>query len=248
MASRGTGLPTTAGQAVNLLPGFPTATGPSSYDFYFADLNTVYVADDRAQASGGGIQKWTLAAGTWTLQYTLSGGTGYRGLSGQTITGVTTLWATNGNALFSVVDTGAASTFTSLVSAPSNTAFRGVRRIGKPSTLNRITASCGAADIYSSGNGEVGTDVVTTVLNPLGIPLIGYGLTAVGLPALPGCSCLFVHDFVFLVVGSPHVLSLPNQPSLAGTPLWIQGVDFLAPGGCNDPLLTLTDGYSFLIQ
>ncbi|MCU0865461.1 MAG: hypothetical protein MUC36_16880 [Planctomycetes bacterium] len=244
----GTGLPTTAGQAVTLLPGFPTAAGPSSYDFYFANPSTLYVADDRAQASGGGIQKWALAAGTWTLQYTLSGGTGYRGLTGQTVAGVTTLWATNGNALVSVVDTGAGSTFTSLVSAPSNTAFRGVRRLGKPTTLQRITASCGAADIFSSGTGEVGTDVITTVLNPLGIPLIGYGLSAIGFPALPGCSCVFVHNYAFVVVGSPHVLSLPNQPALAGTQLWIQAVDFVAPGGCNDPLLTLTDGYTFLIQ
>jgi len=244
----GTGLPTVAGQAVTLLPGFPTGTGPSAYDFYFANPTTLYVADDRAQASNGGIQKWTLAAGTWTLQYTLSGGTGYRGLTGQTANGVTTLWATNGSALVSVVDTGPGATVTALVAAQSNTALRGVRRLAKPSTLQRIPATCGAADLFSSGTGEVATDVVTTVLNPVGIPFIGYGISLIGLPLLPNCGCIVLHDYAFLVLGPQHLLSLPNAPSLTGTLIAIQGVDFLAPGGCNDPLLTLTDGYQFTIQ
>lgn len=249
----GTGLPTAPGQPVTLLPGFPTttvppATTPSAYDFYFANPTTLYVADDRAQASGGGIQKWELIAGTWTLQYTLSGGTGYRGLTGQTVSGTTTLWATSGNLLVSVVDTGAASTFSTLITAQTNTALRGLRRIGRPSTLQRIPATCGAADIYSSGTGEVGTDVVSTVLNPVGIPFVGYGTAVVGLPLLPNCSCLVLHNYVFLALGPQHVLSLPNNPSLAGTLIVLQGVDFLAPGGCNDPLLTLTDGYQFTIQ
>lgn len=244
----GTGLPTVTGQPVTLLPGFPTSSGPSAYDFYFANPTTLYVADDRVQLSNGGIQKWTFAAGTWTLQYTLSGGSGYRGLTGQTTGGVTTLWATNGSALVSVVDSGPGSAFTSLVAAPSNTALRGVRRIGKPSTLQRIAATCGAADLFTSGNGEVGTDMVTTVLNPLGIPFIGYGTSLIGLPLLPGCGCLVLHDYAFLVLGPQHLLSLPNNPSLTGTLIAIQGIDFLAPGGCTDPLLTLTDGYSFTIQ
>jgi hypothetical protein len=244
----GVGLPTVAGQPVTLLPGFPTVSGPSAYDFYFANPTTLYVADDRVQVSNGGIQKWAFAGGTWTLQYTLSGGTGYRGLCGQTVSGVTTLWATNGSNLVSVVDTGVGSTFTSLVTATSNTALRGVRRIGRPSTLQRIPATCGAADLFTSGNGEIGTDMVTTVLNPLGIPFVGYGTSIIGLPVIPNCSCLVLHDYAFLVLGPQSTLSLPNAASLIGTLIAIQGVDFLAPGGCNDPLLTLTDGYQFTIQ
>ncbi|MFN9757068.1 MAG: DUF3616 domain-containing protein, partial [Planctomycetota bacterium] len=127
----GAGLPTTSGQTITLLPGFPTATGPSSYDFFFADANTLYVADDRATAAGG-IQKWALAGGTWTLAYTLSPGTnvGCRGLSGTVDNGVVTLYATTTAALAQVVrvvDGGATSAFTTLLTAATNTALRDVQ-------------------------------------------------------------------------------------------------------------------------
>src|SRR5262249_17175605 len=49
----GTGLPTTGSQTPSLLNGFPTAIGPSNYDFFFADANTLYVADDRTNGAGG---------------------------------------------------------------------------------------------------------------------------------------------------------------------------------------------------
>src|SRR5207302_328024 len=81
--SNGTGLPTTGGQTSTELPGFPTSTtGHSPYEFIFKDASTVYVADDGTTANGGGLQKWTLSGGTWTLAYTLSPGTniGLRGL------------------------------------------------------------------------------------------------------------------------------------------------------------------------
>ena len=64
----GTGLPT-SGAAIAQLPGFPT-TGISNYDFFFADENTLYIADDGALS--GGIRKYTQTAGTWSLAYTLT--------------------------------------------------------------------------------------------------------------------------------------------------------------------------------
>lgn len=130
----GTGLPTTSGQTVTLLPGFPTATGPQSYDFRFADGgNTLYVGDDRTVATGGGVQKWTFNGGTWSLAYTLNAGLGTIGARGvdivATLRGINTLVATtsNGGGLFTVIDTGAASSFTSVATATTNTVFRGVR-------------------------------------------------------------------------------------------------------------------------
>ena len=70
----GTGLPQTAGQTNVSLPGMPTTGSSSPYAYVFFDLDptvagndTLYVADDRAAASGGGVQKWTLVNGTWTL-------------------------------------------------------------------------------------------------------------------------------------------------------------------------------------
>jgi hypothetical protein len=143
----GTGTPTTSGQTITLLPGFPTATGPSSYEYFFADASTLYVADDRIAASGGGIQKWTLSAGTWSLAYTINGAGGCRGLSGVVNGGSTTLFATttasNNNTAVSVTDTGAASLFTTIAAAGTNKAFRGIRI---------IPSACTAPSIAGGGN------------------------------------------------------------------------------------------------
>ncbi len=69
----GVGLPTTGGQTTTLIAG-ATSAGPSAYDFFFADSTTLYVADDRSVATGGGIQKWTFDGSVWTLTYTLNMG------------------------------------------------------------------------------------------------------------------------------------------------------------------------------
>lgn len=251
LSTVGTGLPTTTGNICTLLPGQSSTAGPSAYDFFFASPSVVYIADDRTTGVGG-IQRWDLIAGTWTLQYTLalSPTSGCRGVTGFVQNGTTTLWATaNSNTgatqLVTVVDTGAASVVTSLVTPAANTAFRGVRRIGKPSTLVRIPATCGAADITAAGNGEIGTNVTTTILNPLGIPFVGYGTLPLGAPF---CGCTLVHEFAALLGGPQHTFPLPNNPTLIGIVVLIQGLDFLAPGGCPNPPLTLTDGYQFTIQ
>ncbi len=95
----------------------------SPENFFFADPNTLYVADSgnpkgdnngagsTPQGLGdGGLQKWKLIGGTWVLQYTLttglldfvedntgatSGTTGLIGLAGQVVGGVVELFATN---------------------------------------------------------------------------------------------------------------------------------------------------------
>jgi hypothetical protein len=141
----GSGTPTTSGQTITLLPGFPTTAGPSAYDYFFADANTVYVADDRGSAAGG-IQKWTLSGGTWTLQYTLNPSTniGCRALSGVVNGGIATLYATTaesaGDHVVSVTDTGAGSLFTQLATAGTNTIFRGIRKLPTPCTPPTIDA------------------------------------------------------------------------------------------------------------
>lgn len=143
----GTGAPTTNGQTLTLLPGFDPATNSpqSTYDYYFADANTLYVADDRANPTGG-IQKWVFNSGTnvWELQYTLNSGlsTGVRGLCAETSAGVTTLYATttssNNNALVAVTDLGASSAFSTLATAGTNVVFRGLAfapSSGSPASL-----------------------------------------------------------------------------------------------------------------
>ena len=148
----GTGTPTTGGQTMALLTGFPTASGPSNYDYVFADPNTIYVADDRTTV-GGGIEKWVQSGGTWTEAYSALGGAtgniGFRSLalsSGGTLYGV----GTDGN-LYSALDTGSTFTFNDLVAPATNEIFRGVdfapTGVPEPGTL----VLCGLAAIGAVG-------------------------------------------------------------------------------------------------
>jgi len=151
VATVGTGLPTTSGQTTTLLSGFPTASGPSPYDYVFADANTLYVADDRATGSGGGLQKWTFNGSTWTLAYTLNIGltAGLRGLTGVAdglgdeilyATTADAITALAGNKLVTLTDLLSATsagteTFSTVATAPGNTAFRGVELVPEPGSL-----------------------------------------------------------------------------------------------------------------
>ncbi len=137
----GTGQPIVPGAAETTLPGMPTSGTHSTYDYWFKDANTVYLADDGSAASLGGIQKWTLTAGTWSLQYTLlntgAATTAVRGLTGTIGAGgnavlFATTSASNANNLITVTDTGAAATASILATAPVNAAFRGVEYINIP--------------------------------------------------------------------------------------------------------------------
>lgn len=126
-----------AGGVAQQLPGMSTSgLTLSTYDFWFRDENTLYAADDGSISAGsnGGLQKWTRDTGTgqWSLAYILKTGltAGLRGLTG-TIdgNGDALLYATSADTaskLVGIVDTGAASSFTTLATAPTNTFWRDV--------------------------------------------------------------------------------------------------------------------------
>ena len=137
----GTGTPTTSGQAIVSLPGFPTSGSP--YGYFFADLDatvagidTVYVASDDAAA----LTKYSLVGGTWTANGTVGASAdAYRGVTGVATGTSVTLYATRkggstatgGGELVVLVDTSGynaafSGTPTLLATAAANTAFRGV--------------------------------------------------------------------------------------------------------------------------
>ena len=136
------GLPTALDTPTQLV----TMSGGSPYDFVFTNSNTLYVADDRTLASGGGIHKFTFDGSAWNLAYVISTPlpTGCRGITflgndgsgfaqlavitNETVN-TTTLVATTPSKIFKVVDGGsdALSTSTLLQTAPSNQNFRGIR-------------------------------------------------------------------------------------------------------------------------
>jgi hypothetical protein len=241
----GTGLPTTP-TTPTLLPGFPTATGPQNYDFFFADANTLYVADDRATGAGG-IQKWALIAGTWTLQYTLAvtATSGCRGLSGYVDGGVTTLFATttqaNGNSLVSVIDAGAGSPFTTIATAAANTAFRGVRWVRTPASVTNGGIGCatsvGIPTIGTNGSpvvGNTGFQIVSgnqaSLLLTIHVLNLGPSTAPVGfsVPGAPACVTLYVAPSLLLVEfvdplgNAASALPLPPNALLGGAQLSAQ--------------------------
>lgn len=146
----GSGLPTTAGQLINSLPGLPIATG-SPYAFALADLNpaipgvdTLYVADDNA---AGSLIKYSLVETTpnmfaWQSNGAIDGGT-YRGLTIEVVGTTVTIFAVRnggtgaggGGQLVTLVDaSGHNGAFSgtpvvlasALTGTSANTSFRGV--------------------------------------------------------------------------------------------------------------------------
>jgi hypothetical protein len=147
LATTGGAPSSTTGQTLTNLSGWSTSVG-SPYAFFLADLSssvdgldTAYVADD-ATGSAGGLLKYSLVSGTWTLTGQIGTGTdAYRGLAAeQLVDGSINLFATRkggtsatgGGELVSITDAAgynasfSTTTPTLLATAAANTAFRGV--------------------------------------------------------------------------------------------------------------------------
>jgi hypothetical protein len=97
-------------------------------------MTVVYVADNRSASTGGGIQRynWNGTAWVWayTLGYTLSSSKQVWELAADFSGPNPILYATTGessaNNVVCVTDTGAASAFTTLATAATSDAFRGI--------------------------------------------------------------------------------------------------------------------------
>jgi hypothetical protein len=143
----GSGTPTSGTQTVTELPGLSALFDSSPFGYVFLTVGgvpTLYVVDDSTGGTGG-IGKWTLSGGTWTLAWRVmgvgpqtDGGTtpmGYRGLAGYLTGSTVTLMASTGMAalmqdsLVVIVDTGLSTgpaSQTVVATAVANTDFRGV--------------------------------------------------------------------------------------------------------------------------
>lgn len=248
----GTGIPTTSGQTVAVLPGFGTTSGPSSYDFFFADANTLYIADDRSSGGLGGIYKYAFAAGSWSLQYQLSAGptTGLRGLTGTVQGGTATLFATttllSTNHVLAVTDTGPTSTFTTLATAATNTVFRGLRLIPGSPYVRRIPHGCGPMAISGTGDASLGSTFTTTLANATGLPFLGFGFALVPSPLC--ASCTIGHEWAVALFAASNAFAVPSNPAYLGVTIGIQGADLLGTGGCAAPPVALTDTLSITLN
>ncbi len=183
----GSGAPTSAGQTIANLPGFPTSDSPNA--FAFADLDgapgvdTLYVADDVA-----GLTKFCLVAGTWAARGTAGSGTdAYRGVTAIVSGSTVTLYATRnggggasgGGELVKLVDTSGyngalAGTPSVLATAAFQTAFRGV---ALTPAMARAGLPLAVADSYSTP-----FETPLTVSTPAGVLAndTGSPLTLIG--------------------------------------------------------------------
>jgi Immunoglobulin I-set domain/Immunoglobulin domain len=126
------GMPTNATTSTNYL--FAGSTGTSDMAVS-PDGNLIYVADQRATSSGGGVQRWEYSGSSWNLAYTLTDGYGTKGpryvaadFSGANpVVYVTTDDNTfDNNRIVRTEDTGAGSTGVTLAYAGVNETFRGI--------------------------------------------------------------------------------------------------------------------------
>ena len=116
-----TGLPTTAAAATAVIVGV-IGQGTSPYDFAISpDGLSAYVADGT-----DGVQKFTKSGSTWSLAYNFTA-TG-EGLTGLAVNfGATnSVYAVSPTALWSVADSGAGGAMTSIATAGTDYAFRGL--------------------------------------------------------------------------------------------------------------------------
>ena len=195
---------TTTAQATTVTPVLLTGTGSSPYQFAISPTLTYgYIADDRAIASGGGIQKWTFNGTAWTLAYTFATSTntaitvGARGLAVDFSGTNPIIYATSAeatsNRLISIVDGGSVgtSTITTLATAsPTNTIFRGLAFSPSSScTSPSITAIAASSPICS--NQALNLTSSATGTGPLTYSWFGSGSfssTSVSNPTVTGAA------------------------------------------------------------
>ncbi len=147
------GLPTSATNAyANVV--VDGGVSPSPYDFAINTAsNIIYICDDRTTANGGGILKWTNGPSGWVQSYTFGSGAGLtagcRALAVD-FSGVNPIiYATTADSptkVITITDTGSASTATTLATAGSNKAFRGValtpgNALSGPPSISNISPS-----------------------------------------------------------------------------------------------------------
>jgi hypothetical protein len=140
--SLGTGLEQTGSLAGTMIVGGAagnTGSADSSYQFFFANQNTLYVADDASSVASRGIQKWINNGSSWSKVWNATpvDTSGMRALTGVVdpgagtvaLYGITATASGSVNQLVSMLDTLAGSTapsFTTLATSPENYVFRGV--------------------------------------------------------------------------------------------------------------------------
>lgn len=238
----GNGTPTSPGQTLSTVINTGNASQPGQ--FFFNAYNTIcYVADSRNSAQGG-VQKWVKSAGTWSLAYTLSTGSGGAGAFGVVadFSGTypkvfaTTSEASN-NRLVAISDTGPSSTATTLATASAaNTIFRGL-------AFSPGTQLCNPPFVQSLTHNSVqcSQDTIWPVPVVLGSPPFSYAWSGPAafsstLSASPAISNLGLGSYTLQVSNACGSSSAVINPSVNPSP----SLQVNAPLICTGGTATLT--------
>lgn len=163
----GSGLPTTANQLGSIIVGGGTGNSgliDSPMEFYIADSNTIYVADDDDTSPlSNGLQKWLFASGSWTKVWSAvpSGAAGMRGLTGVVTGSSVQLYGITAAAsgtlptsLVALTDTLSGTevpSFTLLATSGSNYVFRGVAFAPVPEPATVVIGLAGVSTLFAAG-------------------------------------------------------------------------------------------------
>ncbi len=182
-------LPTGTNNTISILPGFPTAlaNGTASainhpFGLFFANANTLYVADegdgvaaDAASSTTAGLQKWSLVNGSWTEDYVLQNGLNLG--TQYTVAGLPTNYnpATDGlrNITGKVNGDGTVSLYgvTSTVSASTDEGADSNEVVAITDTLSNTTAAQAASEQFSTIDAPVYAQVFRGVsFAPAAVP------------------------------------------------------------------------------
>ncbi len=112
--------------------------------------------------------------------------------------------------------------------------------------IARIPHGCSGQTIQAVGSGAIGTSLTTTLGNSTGIPIIGLGVALASVPLCPGCT--LGHEWSALSAGSAFMLNIPNNPSLSGIQVGIQGGDVFAASGCLGLPVAFSDTLVLTVQ
>lgn len=194
--------------------------------------NVMYATNSGADS----FYSMDLTTGAATLIGPLSGPTNPNGLAFDSDTGTMYLVDNSTDNLYTInLSTGAAT----LVGSNGTGNLLGLAYLPRAQgSVTRLAHGCGSTTIASPGLPRFGHTITTTLGGVTGTPLLGIGFNIV---SLPFCSCTIGHDWLF-AFGAPSLpLFIPNNLSLSGLSVGLQGLDFGGAGGCAAPPLTLTD-------
>jgi DNA-binding beta-propeller fold protein YncE len=213
----------------------PTGLAPSPNRFcnlvHHAAANVMFMTDTLT-ASTYTIDRATGAA---TLVGPLNVCTWPQSLAFDSDNGLLYVIDSMADTLYTIAPSSGAATVVGTI-GPSN--CLGLAYIPGAGRLTRTFASCGPTTITVTGHPAPGGTITTTLGNVVGFPLHGLGVTQLGLSF---CGCPIGHEWAVALLGANLSLPIPPNPTIVGAQVFIQGIDFLAPGGCADPQHTMTD-------